>query len=65
MGKRSSSIDVSHSQEEALSPQLELSFTRRSAAVVQFPRPRADTEIKSSDATLKRLLEYAATLPGK
>ncbi|RDI96856.1 hypothetical protein DVT68_19805 [Dyella solisilvae] len=65
MGKKSSKVDASRSLGGIPTPQMELSFARQSAAVVQFPKSRTDTAIKSSEATLKRLLEYAATLPGK
>lgn len=65
MRKKSSSVDTSRSFEGSRPPQLELSFARKSATVVQFPTPRGDAALKSSDATLKRLLEYATTLPGK
>jgi len=66
MGKKSSNIDASRSPKEIGSPQLELSFVRKSAALVQFPKQRSGAGAKPEEAsTLKRLLEYAATLPGK
>jgi hypothetical protein len=65
MGKKSSIVDGTHASGVKASPQLELSFARKSAAVVHFPKARVSTPAKSSDSALKRLLDYAATLPGK
>lgn len=70
MGKKSSNKQQgAHELRTSASPQLELSFVRRASAVssnvVVFPKamtaPQANS---SSDSALKRLLDYAATLPG-
>jgi len=65
MGKKSSNIDNVRSIESKASPQLELVFARKTGTVVLFPRAYAGTPAKSSESALKRLLDYAATLPGK
>jgi hypothetical protein len=65
MAKNRANVDVPRPVEEGFSPQLTLSFNRTSAEIVQFPKSHAGTTTKSSDATLKRLLEYAESLPGK
>lgn len=71
MGKKSSNKQPSvHKLQAGASPQLELSFVHRAIAgcnnVVAFPRQLAAPQTKkTSDSALKRLLDYAATLPGQ
>jgi len=65
MRKKGSNINDVHFPGPSNSPQLELIFARKSATVVAFPKAHVGTPAKSSDSALKRLLDYAATLPGK
>ena len=65
MRKKGSKFNDVHLPEPSNSPQLELIFARKSGTVVALPKAHAGTPAKSSDSALKRLLDYAATLPGK
>jgi hypothetical protein len=65
MGKKSSNIDDVRPTVAKPSLQLELVFARKSGTVVMFPKARTTAAPASSESALKRLLDFAATLPGK
>lgn len=65
MGKKSSNTDDVRSADAKASPQLELIFSRKNGTVVMFPKARAASAPASTESALKRLLDFAATLPGK
>jgi hypothetical protein len=65
MGKKSSNTNDVRSADAKASPQLELIFARKSGTVVMFPKGRTIPAPASAESALKRLLDFAATLPGK
>lgn len=69
MGKKSSNGEGARAMGAKASPQLELSFARTNGTgsnIVTFPRTHSVSRSSNSfESALRRLLDHAATLPGK